>query len=221
MKMIESREQVVLEPATQPTAAIIWLHGLGASGHDFVPVVPHLQLSENLAVRFIFPHAPVQPVTVNGGMPMPAWYDILAMGDTREIDEVSLQDSVARIQQQITSLLEEGIAAEKILLIGFSQGGAVAYQSALSYPQRLAGVAALSTYLATDLTDSLSVGGDFPIWIAHGEADDVVPFNLGRKAYDDLKRLELQPQWYQYPMGHEVCLDEITDLGLWITEQLN
>ncbi len=221
MKLIENDQQVVLEPAEPADAVVIWLHGLGADGHDFVPVVPHLGLPDALAVRFIFPQAPVQPVTVNNGYPMRAWYDILAMGASREINEQTLFESVVRINQLISDQIESGISPARILLVGFSQGGAVAYESGLSYPQTLAGVAALSTYLATDPAARLQRALSFPVWIAHGTGDDVVPLNLGEQARQRLTELGLSPHWQTWPMAHEVVLDEIQALGRWISERFN
>ncbi|MBY4678014.1 alpha/beta hydrolase [Marinobacterium arenosum] len=221
MKLIESEQAVCLEPPGQADAVVIWLHGLGADGHDFVPVVPWLKLPPQLAVRFIFPQAPVRPVTVNNGWPMRAWYDILSMGQGREIDEASLQQSVEQIGALVAEQIAGGIAPERILLVGFSQGGAVAYQLGLSYPQGLAGVAALSTYLATDPAPKLRREVDFSLWIAHGLVDDVVPYALGENALQRLQSLGFSPQWQSYPMAHEVCADEITDLGLWINARLD
>lgn len=221
MKLVESADQVILEPAQPAEAVVIWLHGLGADGHDFVPVVPHLELPADLAVRFIFPQASVQPVTVNNGYPMRAWYDILAMGASREINEQTLFESVTRISQLIDSQIKQGIDPGKILLVGFSQGGAVAYETGLSYPQTLAGVAALSTYLAVDPAERLRCEHDFPLWIAHGNVDDVVPLSLGEQARRRLSELGFAPQWQTWSMAHEVVLDEIQTLGRWMSERFN
>lgn len=221
MKLVETEQQVVLEPEQSAQATVIWMHGLGADGHDFVPVVPHLKLPESLPVRFIFPQAPVQPVTVNNGWPMRAWYDILAMGASRKINEQTLVDSVERISQLVDAQIASGMAANRILLVGFSQGGAVAYQTALTHPEELAGVAALSTYLAIDPAGQLKRQRDFPVWIAHGNHDDVVPLSLGEHARQRLTELGLRPQWHTWPMAHEVMLEQIEQLGRWITERFN
>jgi len=221
MTLIENDQQVILEPEQPAQAVVIWLHGLGADGHDFVPVVPHLGLPDQLAVRFIFPQAPVQPVTVNNGYPMRAWYDILAMGASREINEQTLFESVVRINQLISDQIDQGISPDRILLVGFSQGGAVAYETGLSFPLPLAGVAALSTYLATDPAARLERSQGFPIWIGHGTADDVVPLTLGEQARSRLVELGLTPDWQTWPMAHEVVLDEIQALGRWISKRFN
>ncbi|MCV6588956.1 MAG: alpha/beta hydrolase [Marinobacterium sp.] len=219
-RLIETEQQLVLEPERPAQAVVIWLHGLGADGHDFVPVVPYLKLSDALSVRFIFPRAPVQPVTVNNGWEMRAWYDILSMGASREINEQTLFVSAARISTLIDQQCAEGIAAQKIILIGFSQGGAVAYEAGLGYPQQLGGIAALSTYLATDPASRLRCAADFPLWIAHGTADDVVPLNLGEQARDRLQLLGLKPQWHTWPMAHEVVPEQIQALGQWLDNRL-
>lgn len=220
MKLIENDQQVMLEPEAPAQAVVIWMHGLGADGHDFVPVVPHLQLPSDLAVRFIFPQAPVQPVTVNNGWPMRAWYDILAMGASREINEQTLADSVQRIGKLVDEQIAAGIAPERILLVGFSQGGAVAYETGLSHQRTLAGVAALSTYLAVDPQPGLQRTADFPLWIAHGTGDDVVPLSLGEQARERLTGLGFTPVWQTWPMAHEVVLEQIQALGAWMVEHL-
>jgi len=221
MKLIETEQQVMLEPEQPAQAVVIWMHGLGADGHDFVPVVPHLQLPDSLAVRFIFPQAPVQPVTVNNGWPMRAWYDILAMGSSREINEQTLADSVVRISALVDEQIAAGIPAERILLVGFSQGGAVAYQTGLSHARTLAGVAALSTYLAVDPAGEMRRDAEFPLWISHGTGDDVVPLSLGEQARDRLQTLGMSPQWQTWPMAHEVVLEQIQALGAWMVEHLD
>ena len=162
---------------------VIWLHGLGASGHDFEPVVPQLGLSDDMAVRFIFPHAPKRPVTVNGGMIMPAWYDILEMSLDRKVDTAQIEESSQQIQDLIRREIEQGVAPEHIVIAGFSQGGAVAYHVALGYPERLAGLMTLSTYLATnDNIDYSTANKDMPILIEHGSHDPVVSVILGEQA---------------------------------------
>ncbi len=213
-----------VEPRTEATASVIWLHGLGADGSDFVPVIPYLQLPANAAVRFIFPNAPVRPVTVNGGMLMPAWYDILEMKIDRRIDEVSLDQSAKQIEALIEREMERGIASERIFLFGFSQGGAVAYHAALRYPRPLGGVVALSTYLATAgrmRTEMHPANGNVPLLICHGTQDDIVPLTLGQRARETLEQLGLAPQWHEYPMAHEVCLPELQQIGAWLTLQLS
>lgn len=214
---------VTVEPAQAAKACVIWLHGLGADGYDFKPIIPYLKLPEHLSVRFLFPHAEVMPVTVNGGMPMRAWYDILEMNIERKVDKAALIRSSERIADLIQAQIELGIPADKIVLAGFSQGGAVAYHTALCYPQRLAGLIALSTYTATleEITRNRSAeNSNLPVMIAHGTMDDVVPVLLGEQARTALETLQYKPHWLTYPMGHEVVIEEIEAIGQWITESL-
>ncbi|WP_286236953.1 alpha/beta hydrolase [Neptuniibacter halophilus] len=214
---------VQVEPQGEVRACVIWLHGLGADGFDFQPIIPYLKLAPDAGVRFIFPHAEVMPVTVNGGMPMRAWYDILEMNIDRKVDKASLLSSSERIQHLIDRQIAEGIPADKIVLAGFSQGGAVAYQTALCCPQRLAGLLALSTYMATaeEIGDSLAThAAELPVWVAHGTLDDVVPLQLGEQAVAHLQQMGLKPEWQTYPMGHEVSLPQIEQIGRWIEARL-
>ncbi|GAA3537065.1 alpha/beta hydrolase [Zobellella aerophila] len=202
------------ESGPNPDASVIWLHGLGADGHDFVPIVPELRLPEGSAVRFIFPHAPRIPVTVNGGHVMPAWYDILAMSLEREVDQVQLRASAAAVRALIERELARGIDSRRIVLAGFSQGGAVAYEAALGYDKPLAGLIAMSTYLAT--ADSLvcdQANKYLPIQILHGVQDGVVPEILGEQACQQLQQLGFVPEYHTYPMEHSVCADEIADIS--------
>lgn len=201
--------------------AVIWLHGLGASGHDFEPVVPQLGLSSDMAVRFVFPHAPNIPVTINGGMVMPAWYDILEMSLERKVDTAQIERSAQQIRDLIQREIERGVEAKNIVIAGFSQGGAVAYHVALSYPQRLAGLMALSTYLATD--DSLDysdINKDLPILIEHGTHDPVVPVILGQQAQQLLSAKGYNVDYNTYPMAHQVCMPQIQNIGKWMNKVL-
>jgi len=221
--MIDLLPAVEVNPATPADAAVIWLHGLGANGHDFEPVIPYLGLPESLAVRFVFPHAPERPVTVNGGYLMPAWYDILEMDIDRKIDLPSLQLSVSQVGRLIEREIERGIKPERIVLAGFSQGGAVAYQTALSYPHRLAGVVALSTYVASPellKQDFNSQNKGMPVWVAHGAMDDVVPYSLGEQALIQLEALGMNPVWNSYPLAHEVSQEEMVAMGQWLKQIL-
>ena len=210
---------VEIEPSAQATASVIWLHGLGASGHDFEPIVPELQLPADLAVRFIFPHAPQIPVTVNGGMVMPAWYDILAMDIDRKVDEAGVLASADAVDALIEREIARGIPSERIIIAGFSQGGAVAYQAALRHPQPLAGLLTLSTYMAMPVTPSNS-NASLPVMICHGSVDPMVPEQLGQRAAATLTELGYSPQYKSYPMEHMVCLEQIRDIGKWLTERL-
>jgi phospholipase/carboxylesterase len=206
-------DAIEVEPSKPATASVIWLHGLGADGHDFAPVVPELNLPENTSIRFIFPHAPSIPVTVNNGYVMPAWYDILEMTVERKVNEEQLIASSKGLTKIIERELSKGIPSEKILLIGFSQGGAVAYQTALSYDKPLAGLLALSTYFATAETIQYSKANEaLPIYIQHGIQDSVVLDKLGRKAHKHLSSLGYPCSFQGYNMEHNVCPEQLLDL---------
>ena len=213
---------VEIEPQHRDAnAAVIWLHGLGASGHDFEPVVPELRLPESIAARFIFPHAPSIPVTINGGMVMPAWYDIKAMDLERSLDEDQLLESAHRTSDLISRELDRGIESRRIVVAGFSQGGAVAYHAALTYPLPLAGLMALSTYFATPKqTQPHAANSALPTLVAHGTNDPMVPEQLGRQSVEQLKTLGLEPEYHSYPMGHEVCLEQIRDISSFLQRVL-
>lgn len=202
--------------------AVIWLHGLGASGHDFEPVVPQLGLANDMAVRFVFPHAPNIPVTINGGMVMPAWYDILEMSLERKVDIAQIERSAQQIRDLIQREIERGVEPKNIVIAGFSQGGAVAYHVALGYPQRLAGLMTLSTYLATN--DSLSysdINKNLPILIEHGTHDPVVPVILGQQAQQLLTDKGYEVEYNTYPMAHQVCMPQIQNIGKWLNKVLD
>lgn len=212
---------IELETRSDPDAAVIWLHGLGASGHDFEPVVPELRLPKDAGVRFIFPHAPNLPVTINGGMHMPAWYDIKAMDIDRTVDEEQLLNSADAIGELIEQEIERGIDSKRIIVAGFSQGGAVAYQVGLAYPKPLAGILGLSTYFATFKSIKPSdANREIPIRIYHGTHDPMVPESLGRQSYLNLEKMGYNVSYETYPMDHSVCLEEILDIGKFITEHL-
>ncbi|MGM8908811.1 alpha/beta hydrolase [Psychrobacter sp. 1U1] len=201
--------------------AVIWLHGLGASGNDFEPVVPQLGLANDMAVRFIFPHAPKRPVTVNGGMVMPAWYDILEMSLERKVDLAQIETSSQQIHDLICREIERGVKPEHIVIAGFSQGGAVAYHVALGYPERLAGLMTLSTYLATDdHIDYSTANKEIPILIEHGTHDPVVPVILGQQAQQLLSDKGYDVEYNTYPMAHQVCMPQIQNIGKWLNEVL-
>ena len=210
---------IEIEPTQPAVASVIWLHGLGASGHDFEPIVPELQLPADLPVRFLFPHAPNIPVTVNGGMVMPAWYDILAMDIDRKVDENGVLASADAVDALIAREIERGIASNRIVIAGFSQGGAVAYQCALRHPSPLAGLLTLSTYMAMPVTPS-EANRQLPVMVSHGSMDPVVPEQLGRRAVASLQDMGLEPEYHHYPMEHMVCLEQIRDIGQWLNRQL-
>lgn len=216
---------VVLEPGRPADAAVIWLHGLGASGHDFPPVVAELGLPEDHAIRFVFPHAPRIPVTINGGMVMPAWYDILNMDfDQRRVDEDGVRASATRLEDLVARERERGIPAARTVLAGFSQGGAIALHAGLRHPERLAGVLALSTYLAVDgdAEDERAASNlDVPILQCHGSQDPMVPMTKGEAARDRLRELGYEVEWEDYPMQHQVCMEEIERIGAWLRQVLS
>ncbi len=216
---MQDLDYIELETASNPTAAVIWLHGLGASGHDFEPVVPELGLPDGAAVRFIFPHAPNLPVTINGGMTMPAWYDIKAMDIDRVVDTEQLMESADAVAKLVDREIERGIPAENIIIAGFSQGGAVAYELGLTYPKRLAGVLALSTYFATaESIQRSEANAGIPINVYHGTFDPVVPESLGVRSVETLKEMGFEPSYQTYPMEHSVCLEEVLDIGRFIRQ---
>ncbi len=201
--------------------AVIWLHGLGASGHDFEPVVPELGLNNDMAVRFIFPHAPNRPVTINGGMVMPSWYDIFEMSLDRKVDIAQIEQSSQQIKDLINREIEHGVKPEHIVIAGFSQGGAVAYHLALGYPQRLAGLMTLSTYLATNEQINYSAANkEIPILIEHGTHDPVVPVALGEQASKTLSAKGYNVEYITYPMAHQVCMPQIQGIGVWLNKVL-
>ncbi|WFF39334.1 alpha/beta hydrolase [Moraxella nasibovis] len=204
------------------THSVIWLHGLGASGDDFVPVVPELGLNPDVGVRFIFPHAPKMPVTVNGGYIMPAWYDILEMSLERKVDVAQIQASSDAINELIDEQIAQGVPSQNIIIAGFSQGGAVAYHTVLTNKNRLGGLLALSTYFATaEQIDGVAVNQDISIKIDHGDYDDIVPAILGVQAKQKLERLGLTAELTTYPMAHQVCLSQIKQIGAWLNERFS
>jgi len=220
----ELLECVVTETGPDPDHAVIWLHGLGADGNDFAPIVPQLRCAQTRAVRFVFPHAPVRPVTVNGGMRMRAWYDIMGFEIARDQDSEGIADSLRQLEGLIQHQLDGGISPEKLLLAGFSQGGAVALRSALGREQRLAGAVALSCYLLEGATlgDWLTPAGrKTPVFMAHGTHDPIVPVALGRDAAQKLAEQRVQVAWSEWPMQHAVCPEEVAALDRWIDDRLS
>jgi len=214
--MSDLLDAIVVETAPSPTTTVIWMHGLGADGHDFEPIVPELGLPKAPAVRFVFPHAPVQPVTINGGMQMRAWYDVT--GDGRQ-DAAGIRASRTRIESLIGRERARGIPSRGIVLAGFSQGGAIALQTALRHGERLAGVLALSTYLPLPDTVEREAGPanrDLPIFMAHGRQDPVIPLSLATRSRDTLVSLGYEVEWHDYPMPHSVCAEEIADIARWL-----
>jgi phospholipase/carboxylesterase len=200
-----------------PELAVIWLHGLGADGHDFEPIVPELGL--RIPVRFVFPHAPVRPVTINGGMAMRAWYDILGFDRRAAEDAAGIRASAAAVTELIDRELARGLSSERIVLAGFSQGGAIALQTALREARPLAGVLALSTYLplaGTLAAERSAANSRLPIFMAHGTDDTVLPLTLAESSRRTLEALGYHVEWHAYPMPHTVCLEEISAIGAWL-----
>ena len=215
-------ETIEIATGPAPSASVIWMHGLGADGHDFEPIVPELGLPGALQVRFIFPNAPVRPVTLNMGMAMRAWYDIIEIGGGRE-DGEGLRASQAAIEQLIAAEVARGIPASRIVLAGFSQGGAIAFQTGLRHPQRLAGIMALSTYLplAGTVEDERSAANcDLPVFMAHGSVDPMISISRAQQSRKMLEALGYPLEWHEYPMPHSVCPQEITDISDWLVRTL-
>ena len=216
-------QTVELETGPNPTGSVIWLHGLGADGHDFEPIVPELRLPEGLVLRFVFPHAPVRPVTLNGGMAMRAWYDIFSLDRDGPVDEEGIRASGAILNDLIQREQDRGIAANRIVVAGFSQGGAIALHAALRYPQRLAGLMALSTYLplmssfdAEVVHNEEAVNQDISIFMAHGSFDPVLPMQMGTTSAELMTKAGFNIEWHDYPMAHAVCGEEIAHVRDWL-----
>jgi len=219
--MLESH---VIETGPSPATTLIVLHGLGADGYDFVPICAELDLKSLGSVRFVFPHAPERPVTINGGYVMRAWYDILGTDLVKREDEAGLRESLRQITELVDSERQRGVAAERIVLAGFSQGCAMALMTALRYPERLGGAVGLSGYLplaATTAAERSQANADLPIFLAHGTQDPVVAPARGTASRDALKALGYSVEWHDYPMPHSVCMEEIEDLNAWLLKQLS
>lgn len=214
---------VVLEPGSPADASVIWLHGLGASGFDFPPIVPELGLPADHGVRFVFPHAPSMPVTINQGYVMPAWYDILSADFEKRTDEAGVRLSAARVERLVEREIERGIDPSRLILAGFSQGGAVALHLGLRYPQPLAGLLLLSTYLACDGnldSERSPANAEVPIFQAHGTQDPMVTLERGINARERLSGLGYRVDWHEYAMQHQVVPDEIQAIGAWLRDRL-
>ncbi|HJT99219.1 MAG TPA: alpha/beta hydrolase [Rhodanobacteraceae bacterium] len=217
-------ETIELETAPNPRHAIIWLHGLGADGNDFRPIVPELVDPAWPPLRFVFPHAPVRAVTINGGMRMRAWYDILAPQIAAQQDVAGIRASIVALDELIAREGARGIPPERVILAGFSQGGAIVLAAGVRHAAKLAGVVALSTYLPLDgltAAERNEANADLPIFMAHGSYDPVVPEMLGTLSRDALKALGYAIEWHSYPMAHQVSPPEIADLRAWIASRLN
>jgi phospholipase/carboxylesterase len=217
--MPDQLDAIEIETGPSPTASIVWMHGLGADGNDFVDVVPELHLPASPSVRFVFPHAPMRPVTINGGYVMRAWYDIRDDGGVRREDAAGVRASQKAIEALIEREQKRGVPTTAIVLAGFSQGGAMALQTSLRHGERLAGVMALSCSLP--LADTLAAEAapanrDVPIFMAHGTYDPMIPMARAQRAREVLAGLAYHVEWHEYPMPHSVCMEEIADIAVWL-----
>lgn len=220
--MKNTRPPLIIEPSVPARSAVIWMHGLGADAHDFEGIVPLLP-TDACATRMVFPNAPLRPVTINMGMEMPAWYDISDIA-LRNADKAGIAASMATIHQLIDEQIAQGIAADKIVVAGFSQGGAMALHAGLRYPQRLAGILALSCYVLEreqHITEVSNTNADTPIWMAHGLQDNVVSYALGESSAEFLSAQGHPVTFVSYPMAHEVSMPEISALSQWLSEVLS
>ena len=216
-------EAIVRETGVNPDASVIWLHGLGADGHDFADIIPALGLPADMPIRFVFPHAPVRPVSLNQGMAMRAWYDIYGIGREYRQDEPGIRKSSLAVQELITHERAQGIGADRIILAGFSQGGSMALYAGLRYPERLAGLLALSAWLPLSEKTASEVQAPamaVPVMMMHGREDPVVDIGLGRKSYQCLMELGIPAQWCEYDMPHTVTLPQLGDMGIWLQQRL-
>ena len=210
-------EALEVSTGEDPVGSVIWLHGLGADGHDFEPLVQELRLPTTLPLRFVFPHAPFRPVTVNGGMTMRAWYDILSLDSAGRADAEGIRESTGLLEALIDNEGERGMTADKIVIAGFSQGGAVVINAALQSRRRLAGLMALSTYIPfPGEVDASSGHRQLPVFMAHGILDPMLPLQWGRASADRLTEAGFTVEWHEYPMAHAVCPDEIRDIRAWL-----
>jgi len=216
-------DSIIIETQKHPDAAIIWLHGLGADGNDFVPIVDQLQLPAHLAIRFIFPHAPIRPITINQGYQMPGWYDIASLSIVEQEDVAGIKESSIILKQLCEEQEANGISCRRIVLAGFSQGGAIALHCGSRYSKPLAGIMALSTYLplpetlADEKTDQAT---ETPVFMAHGRQDNVVAFEHGKQSMELLQANNFKVHWHEYNMGHSVCPEEIRHIRQWLIEIL-
>jgi len=211
---------IEVNPSGKPAATIIWLHGLGADGHDFEAIVPELRLPDSLPVRFVFPHAPERAVTVNAGMIMRAWFDLIDLNlDANSADKEQFSESVEMLEALIENELRSGLASDRIVLAGFSQGGAIALHTGLYFPKRLAGILAMSMHLPTirDRSAALSPANrEVPIMMAHGQMDPLIPLARAIETRQELIRLGYAVSWHEYPIQHSVCAEEVADIRAWL-----
>ncbi len=219
----ETEFEVTLHPAAPAVASVVLLHGLGADGWDFVPIVDELRLPDSLPVRFVFPHAPQRPVTVNNGYVMRAWYDIKSFTPEGRADAAGVAESARRVDDYLRNEAALGVPSSRIVLAGFSQGGAVALHAGLRYPERLAGLLALSCYLpfpSTLAAGKSAANADVPILMCHGRMDPILPLGMGLEARDALRASGYAVEWHEYPMQHEVCAEELAVVATWLRGRL-
>ncbi|MBI3188929.1 MAG: carboxylesterase [Gammaproteobacteria bacterium] len=215
-------EHIELNTAAEPDASVIWLHGLGADGNDFAAIVPELKLPPQLRIRFIFPHAPFRAITLNNGYVMRGWYDIASLQFGSQEDDIGIMESADQINDFINNEIRRGIAPDRIILAGFSQGGAIALYTGLHQPENLGGIMALSTYmpLVGKTQAGLGANRELPIFMGHGLEDDVVSYQYGVQTRIWLQQQGYQPQWHDYPMAHSVCMEEIAHIRQWLLARL-
>jgi len=218
--MQKTMDAVVVDPPSKVDSTMIWLHGLGADGHDFEGIVPQFALPPNHGIRFIFPHAPIQAVTVNGGMKMRAWYDIRQADLTQQVDWQGIEQSVALLDELVSQQVSAGIATQHIMIAGFSQGGVIALHAGLQRPEPLAGIIALSTYFPERSKTRYQQPESCPIFMAHGLMDPICPYKSAKVALSHLQGQGFSPSWHAYPMQHQVCLEEIEALSKFIQQRL-
>ena len=221
--MSDLLQTVEIETAIKPRASVIWMHGLGADGHDFEPIVPELDVPDTLGIRFVFPHAPMRPVTINAGYVMRAWYDVRDDRGERREDAEGVRDSQAKIEALIVRERARGVAAPRIVLAGFSQGGVLALHTGLRHAERLAGILVLSCFLAlpdTLAAEASAANRDVPIFMVHGTRDPLIPLARSRRSRDALQALGYGVEWHEYPMPHAVCPEEIADVAAWLGKVL-
>ncbi|MEQ9561251.1 MAG: dienelactone hydrolase family protein [Woeseiaceae bacterium] len=216
-------QTVEIEPTNDARGTVIWLHGLGADGHDFEPIVPELRLPDAVPLRFVFPHAPLRPVTLNGGMTMRAWYDIISLDRSGPQDEKGIRESASSVAALIEREKGRGIATDRIVVAGFSQGGAIAMHASLRMGEKLAGLMSLSSWLPLGETFADEVANnpdsqarDLPVFMAHGTFDPVLPISMGQQSRVALQGAGYDVEWHEYPMAHAVCAEEIRDIRSWL-----
>lgn len=220
---MDTAETVEVGGGEKPDGTVIWLHGLGADGHDFEPIVAELDLDKQADLRFVFPHAPVRPVTINGGIPMRAWYDVMSLDRSGPQDEAGIRDSTETLKRLIEREHDRGVDYDRVVLAGFSQGGAIAMHTAMRFPEKLAGLMALSTWMPLEATidgevmqSPESQPRDLPVLMAHGSFDPMLPIAVGQHARDIMQKAGFNVQWHEFPMAHAVCAEEIAEIRRWL-----